>query len=68
MIMQSDFRPGSSDASGGSGPFGDSSFNKSPKFNSSIPRDSRYQWSSTSDETSAEAVRGPTEGLAIISE
>jgi len=68
MIMETDFRRNYSDSTGGSGSFGNSSFNKSPKFNSSIPRDSRYQWASTTNETSAEAVRGPTEGLSIISE
>ncbi|OEU20832.1 DUF389-domain-containing protein [Fragilariopsis cylindrus CCMP1102] len=72
MILQSDFRPENSNSSsiaGSSGILHNSSYNKSSNLNSSIPRESRCQWSNSSNSASnsAQAVRG-IEVLTSINE
>jgi len=69
MIMATDFRLGDSESTGGSGSFSNSFLVNEPQNSkSSLPRDSKYQWSPTSSGTSTEAFSAPTEGLAVISE
>ena len=72
MILQSDFRPENSNSSsiaGSSGILHNSSYNKSSNLNSSIPRESRCQWSKSSNSAgnSAQAVKG-IEVLTSINE